>query len=42
MLINRQDTIVNAYESFYKDFQNLDLFVFCIKNHNEIYLKYAL
>ena len=42
MLINRQDTIVNAYESFYKDFQHLKLLVFCIKNHNEIYLKYAL
>ena len=42
MLINRQDAIVNAYESFYKDSQKLGLFVFCIKNHNEIYLKYAL
>ena len=42
MLINRQDTVVNAYESFYRENQDEKLFEFCIKNHNEIYLKQAL
>ena len=42
MLVNRQDAIVNAYEAFYREDQKHELFIFCIKNQNEIYLKNAL
>ena len=42
LLINRQDHIVNAYQAFYKEYQNTELFIHCIQNQNEIYLKDAL
>ena len=42
MLRNRQDVIACDFVSFYMRDASVKLFQFCLRNQNEIFLKYAL
>ena len=42
LLVNGQDSIACEFAEFYLHDAGMDLMIFCLRNYNEIFLKFAL